>query len=194
MMKNEKISAEVLLINGLKNSNSDIYDYLFHYYYSSLVVFGERMIHDRDVAEDLVQDFFYRLWMNREQLSIQQSIKSYCFQSIKNRCLDYLKHQKVILKAEKEILFTHSESDGFPDFMAENELNELIQQALDRLPEKCREIFVMNRFDGLKPSEIAEKEQISVRTVEGHIGKALKLLREDLKGYLPAALLVLLLK
>jgi RNA polymerase sigma-70 factor (ECF subfamily) len=187
-------ASEIVLQQGLIEGNVRIFDYLFQHYYSGLVVFAIKIVHEKEVAEDIVQEFFYRLWSDRNKLVITKSIKSYFFTSVKNKCFDYMRHQKVRKKTEdligKEIL---QESITERDFIIEMELKERIEQAIERLPEKCRKIFILNRMEGYKPDKIAEKENISIRTVEGHIGKALRLLREDLKPFVPAYIITLLL-
>lgn len=184
---------EKVLLNGLIEGNTQIYDYLFHFYYSGLVAFAIRYVHEKDAAEDIVQDFFYKLWMNRENLRISKTIKVYFFTSIKNACLDHLRHEKVKDKA-RELILHQSQQEDLDEsrLLVESELRDRINQAIDNLPDKCRQIFIMNRFEGLKASEIAEKENLSVRTIEGHIGKALKMLRTDLSPYLPAYMITLL--
>lgn len=185
---------EQILVDGLKEGNLKIFDYLFHYYYSSLVVFAFRYVGNMQAAEDLVQDFFFHLWLNREKTAIRQSLKSYFFSAVKNKSLDFLKHQKIEHKIEVELKYLQSDPTEEQHFLVESELDEQLNRAFDKLPEKCRKIFMMNRFDGLKPDQIAEMENISVRTVEGHIGKAIKILRTALKPHFPAFLIMLLVK
>lgn len=186
---------EAILVEGLAEGNVKIYDYLFHYYYSGLVSFAMKYVDEKDVAEDIVQEFFYKLWINKEKLKITNTLKPYFFTSVKNRCLDHIRKQEVRVKAKDYLInLDQDEVEDEQNFLVESELRERIFEALNKLPEKCRRVFVMNRFDGLKPIEISEKEQISVRTVEGHIGKALKILRQELKPYLPEFIIVLILE
>jgi len=186
-------ASEIILQQGLAEGNVRIFDYLFHHYYSGMVVFAMKLVNEKEVAEDIVQEFFFKLWSEREKRSINQSLKSYFFSSVRNRCLDHLRHKKVCEKADSFIA-REMQQNIFEEhnFLVESELRERIHDAISKLPEKCRKIFVMNRLEGFKPSEISEKENISVRTVEGHIGKALKLLREELQPYLPAYIIALL--
>lgn len=189
----QEFSHENILIEGLKEGNTKIFDYIFSYYYSGLVAFAMKYLDSKDTAEDVVQEFFFKLWANREKLTINQSLKSYLFSAVKNKCFDLHRHKEVVTKA-KDYFTYQAENDNFEsDFLVESELRDHINQAIERLPEKCRQAFIMNRFDGLKPSEIAEKTNTSTRTIEGHIGKALKLLRADLQPYLPAYVLAILL-
>ena len=183
---------ERILIEGLLEGNEKIFDYLFHLYYSGLVVYVEHYVSDKIVAEDIVQDFFVKLWINHKTLSIKQSLRSYFFTSVKNRAIDYLRHQQVKEAVEKKMLKETELVSGNQEQLLESELRVYIDKALDKLPPVCREIFVMNRFEGLKPAEIAAKKGISVRTVETHIGKALKIMRTELEKYLPASLVTLI--
>ena len=186
---------EAILVEGLAEGNVKIYDYLFHYYYSGLVSFAMKYVDEKEVAEDIVQEFFYKLWINKETLKITNTLKPYFFTSVKNRCLDHIRKQEVRVKAKDYLInLDQNEVEDEQHFLVESELRERIFEALNKLPEKCRRVFVMNRFDGLKPIEISEREQISVRTVEGHIGKALKILRQELKPYLPEFIIVLILE
>lgn len=185
---------EQILIDGIKEGNMKIFDYLFHYYYSGLVVFSFKYVEDMAVAEDLVQDFFFQLWRNRQKIVIRQSIKSYFFSSVKNKSLDFLKHRKIGDKIIKELTYSSSDAFDEPDFLVESELNKQINEAINKLPVKCRKIFLMNRFEGIKPEQIARQENISVRTVEGHIGKAIKILRDELRPHLPLFLILFLFK
>lgn len=186
------LAHEKILTDGLKEGNEKIFDHLFHYYYSGLVVFSYKYVEDMAVAEDLVQDFFFHLWFNRQRLDIRQSIKSYVFTSVKNKSLDYLKHREIRQKASKELSYLQQEKDRHINVVTQFELEEHIENALRKLPDKCRKVFLMNRFEGIKPTEIARLEKISIRTVEGHIGKAIRLLRKELKPYYPDSVIMLL--
>ncbi len=184
---------EQILIEGLKEGNKRIFDYLFHLYYSGLVVYAIKYVENKDVAEDIVQDFFVKVWTSRASIQIDLSLKSYFFVSVRNRCFDWLRKHQLKIKTEQELQLRNQNTLVEASFLLESELQQQIQNAIDKLPPVCREIFVMNRFDGLKPMEIASLKNISVRTVETHIGKALRLLRCELEEYLPAALVAVLL-
>lgn len=182
-----------VLIQGLIEGNVKIFDYLFLHYYSGLVVYATNLGITQNVAEDIVQDFFLKLWIDRKSLSITNSLKNYLFIAIRNRCYDYFRHQKVEERAKET--FVHENNDTIfmeRDYTVESDLRERIDKAIAKLPEKCRKIFIMNIFDGVKPIGIAEREGISVRTVEGHIGKAYKLLRKELKLQMPSFVLAVL--
>ncbi|SHF42070.1 RNA polymerase sigma-70 factor, ECF subfamily [Mariniphaga anaerophila] len=186
---------EQYLINGLQNRNKVVFDFIFHYYYSGLCAYCERITKSQQIAEDIVQDLFVTLWIKHEQIQISSSLKNYLFTAVKNRSLDHLrqeqkKAQKLSIQHEKEELPVNLSSGWF----AESELNSIIEESMAKLPPRCREIFKMSRFEDLKNQEIADKLGLSKRTVELQISTALKQLRNDLKNYLPLFLLVSLLK
>lgn len=185
---------EKILIEGLKERNEKIFDYLFHLYYSSLVVYCRQIIFDHQAAEDIVQGFFLKLWSNSQSIQIDQSIKSYFLTSVRNRSLDYLRHQKVKAKVEENLISEEINTNHDHHYLLETELRQYIDAALAKLPPVCCEVFMMNRFDGLKPKDIAEKKGISVRTVEGHIGKAIKIMKKELEQFLPSILVMIILK
>jgi len=187
------LNHEKVLVEGLNEGNEKIFDYLFHLYYTGLVVFARKTINSQSVAEDLVQDVFVKLWTNRHTLVINQSLKSYFFTSVKNKCIDFIRHQKLISKTEQELANQIETISNDYNYIIESELRAYLFSAIEKLPEACREIFIQNRFEGLKPKEIAEKRGISVRTVETQIGKALKMLRSELSAYLPASLVAIIL-
>lgn len=180
-----------IILEGLERRDKVVFDYLFNYYYSALCAFSLQYIDNRNAVEDLVQDFFVHLWVNASQLKIKTSLKSYLFSAIKNRCLDYQKHHKIIEKYRTFILFSpEKESDSTEHFFAESELRQAIQKSLGKLPPRCREIFEYSRHHGLSNQEISEKFNITKKTVELQISNALKLLRKDLAEFLPFWLLI----
>ncbi len=145
------------------------------------------------MAKEIVQVSFINLWEKRQSIDISKSVKSYLTTSIRNKCLNYLRDTKkfdtdIILS---DVLFQEVNFEQ-GDKLIEKELNNKITKAIDELPEKCKEIFQLNRFENLKYKEIANKLDISVKTVETQMSKALKHLREKLKDYL--VLLIALLK
>lgn len=189
------ILDEKYLISGLKNRNKIVFDFIFNYYYSGLCAYARRWVNDPDVAEDLVQDFFVRLWINSSKPEIISSLKSYLFTSVKNMALNHLKHDKIKERYGIKVRQTssaHEESTGWE--FTEPELTELIEKGIEKLPPRCREIFILSRFEGKDNGKIADMLDISKRTVELQISKALKILRNELKDYLPAMLLLWLLK
>lgn len=186
---------EKFLIQGLVTGNKVVFDFVFHYYYSGLCAFCERMTHSEEVAEDIVQELFVNLWIKNNQLKITTSLKNYLFTSIKNRSLDYLKHEQ-----RKAVKLNRLAKESVPDenlsslWFAESELNEIVEKSLNKLPPRCREIFLLSRVEGLKNQQIAEKLNLSRRTVELQVSNALRLLRTEMAAYLPLHILMLLIK
>lgn len=138
-----------------------------------------------DEAEETVQNMFFNLWGKREQLEIS-SVKAYCYRAVHNECLNKIKHGKIKMSyAEDYKKIADQKQDSPAKILHAKELSAQIQEAIESLPEQCQAVFRLSRFEHLKYSEIAEQLGISVKTVENHMGKALKLLREKLKDYLP---------
>ena len=179
------------MIEGLRRKDKVVFDYIFNYYYSSLCAFSMNYLNDRNAGEDLVQDFFVSLWIESPNLQILSSLKSYLFASVKNRCLDFLKHQKVSEKYRAYILFSAESGDNTADhYFAESELRQAIQKSLEKLSPRGREIFELSRLKGLSNQEISEQLKISKRTVELQVSNSLKILRKELIEYLPLWLVI----
>lgn len=179
---------ESQLIERIKKGDVDAFSKIFEKYYAVLCYFSAKYLKDLDLSRSLVQQFFIDLWLRHEKLSVTHSLKSYLYTSVKNRSIDYLRSQKstTSLKAIK-----HEESVSVYDKIAVSELNASINTAINQLPEKCRNIFILSRFDGLKYGEIAQKLNISVKTVEMQMSIALKKLRSLLSDYQMISLMVM---
>lgn len=185
---------EQYLIKGLLTRNKVVFDFIFHYYYAGLCAYCERITGNQQTAEDIVQELFVTLWIKHQQIHINSSLKNYLFTAVKNRSLDYLKSEQ--RKSQK--LGTLAKEQELPEnlsslWFAEAELQAIIEKSLKKLPPRCREIFELSRFQGMKNQEIADKLGLSKRTVELQVSNALKHLRTDLKNYLPLFLLMYLL-
>lgn len=170
-------------IQLLDLSNEKVFEVIFKDHYNQLVHFALRYVSDDEVAEELVQETFSNIWIKAESIKVKTSLKSYLFGAIRNACLNYLKHEKVKQAYAANELFTSYEADEF-DFLELDELKERIDKAFKKIPEKCRSIFEMSRYEGKKYQEIAEELSLSIKTIENQMGKALKILREELKDYL----------
>lgn len=184
---------EELLRDGLRKRDRAVFDFVFNYYYSGLCTYCLQFIPDKELVEDLVQDFFIRLWIEGPRLQINISLRSYFFSSVKNLCLDVIRHSKVDKKYKNSIFFSSDQKHLSADFyLTEAELNLAIQRSITKLPPRCRQIFQMSRMDNYSNAEIAEKLGISKRTVEIQISNALKILRQELSEFLPLWLLLML--
>lgn len=168
------------------------FEQLFKTQFSYLCNFAKQYVQDINIAQDICQKVFISLWEKRDSLNPQQSIKSYLFTAVKNRCLnhirDHKKYRSKILDLDCGDINIVEEEDHF----GEAELKQKIQSALESLPEKCRRVFEMSRYQDMKYKEIAEELGIAQKTVEAHMSKAMKILRAYLKDYL--ALILSLLK
>jgi RNA polymerase sigma-70 factor (ECF subfamily) len=175
---------EKQLFLDFQGGNPVVFDYFFDKYYQGLCVYAFRMLKSNSEVEDLVQDFFVRILENRKNIFIDTSVKSYFIRSVHNRCLDNLAHQKVKINHEQFRLKMLSEEDLQEYPLLDSELSQQIERAIQNLPVGIRETFMLNRFKGLSYQQIARQENISVKTVEYRISKALGILRKDLGDYL----------
>jgi RNA polymerase sigma-70 factor, ECF subfamily len=168
----------------IQNGNSKEFEKLFRSLYTPLCNFAFSFLRDMDAAEEIVQELFYNYWKNRQSINIKSSIKSYLYQATRNSCIKSIDHKKVKEKYASNYKNTFDITEKSPQQeMEAMEVDNIIESSLKQLPEKCREIFMLNRFDGLKYKEIADKLSISIKTVEANMGKALKILRENLALY-----------
>lgn len=177
---------EQILIKELQSRNKIAFDYIFTSYYSGLCAFAHRYINEKQLVEDLVQDFFVTLWIESPRIKINKSLKSYLFTAIHNLCLDWHRHQKTLEKYRKVILSQNEQYNIPPEEMIiETELRQVIQKGLEKCSPRCREIFTLSRIQGLSNQQIASQLGLSKRTVELQISNALKTLRKTLVDYLP---------
>ena len=172
------------LITLLQEGDKDAYKQLFVKYYSPLCEYASQYISDDD-SEELVQELMLFLWETRENLVIETSLKSYLFISTKHRCLNAIRKNQYHERIHTQIYEKIKDQFEDPDYYFVNELTENIQKAIENLPETYREAFEMNRFQSMTYNEIAEKLNVSSKTVDYRIQQALKLLRVELKDYLP---------
>ena len=178
-----KPSVETVLFNKIKKGDAKAFETLFHQYYGYLCLYASKIIEDDIAAEEIVQSFFVGFWEKREKLNIETSVKSYLFRSVKNLCLNHIQHNKTKLRYAQTILSDNSTNQNNNDGFSEINLAEKIEESIQSLPTKRREIFRLSREDGLKYREIAEKLNISIKTVETQMSLAIRTLREKLKNY-----------
>jgi len=189
------MNEERYLLVELKRGNKNAFSLLFQKYYKDLVLFGGNFLRDKVRCEDVVQTVFLKLWSDKETLEIETSLKSFLLKSVKNGCLDELRHKQVIREHESYTeIFGDVDSLDTEQYVLFSNLQDHLHDALDKLPEVCRVAFEMNRFEGLKYKEIAKRLEVSERTVEVRIGKAIGLLRCYLEEFFIAALALFILK
>jgi RNA polymerase sigma-70 factor (family 1) len=169
------------IIRRIRRGDKQEFEKLFRSSYVSLVRYAKTILRDHDTSEEIVQELFFRLWQDRENLKIESSLNGYLFRSVHNRALHYIEHQRVVDRHASEMAAeTERTSETVTDAIYYNELQTRVTRVLERLPERCRVIFRMSRFEGLKYCEIAEKLSVSMKTVEANMGKALKEFRNAL--------------
>ncbi|MEN8119062.1 MAG: RNA polymerase sigma-70 factor [Bacteroidota bacterium] len=168
------------------------FEALFREYFKPLTAFAKKYLNDIDVAKEIVHEAFLKLWEKREEVDTSKSVKSYLYTTVYNRSLNYIRDNKKFDRTEgKTELLEQSENWDQTNNMTATEIEAKITQTLDYLPEKCRQIFVMSRYEEMKYREIAKKLDISIKTVETQMSKALKALRKNLSEYITVLLFVI---
>ena len=181
---------------------SEIYSFnqLFTDYKGRFVHFANTYVGDSMVAEDIAIESLMYYWENRHRLEEVKDIPLYILVTLKNKCLDYLQRERtwnniaenLLSNKEWELQMRISSLEACePETLFSNEVQELVNQALAKLPEKTRHIFIMSRYEGKNYQTIAKETNLSVKSIEFHISKALNLLRKELKDYLPCLLFLL---
>lgn len=164
---------------------------LFFDFFGPLCLFANRYIEDKAICEDVVQDVFFQIWIQKKHLNIQRSARNYLITSVRNACIDYLRTNQAKFQhiqatdINESIINEHGMGEETLSVLAVSELKEQLDKSLAKLPEPVRQAFELNRFEDLTYNEIASQMNVSVKTVEAYISKALKLLRVDLKDFLP---------
>jgi RNA polymerase sigma-70 factor (ECF subfamily) len=186
-----ELAVEQLIIT-LKAGDLTAFEMLFRTYYQPLCNYAFTFVQDRDEAEEIVQSTFLNIWEKRESLSIHTGVKPYLYAMVRNACLNVIKHEKIKQQhAAMEMAVAERSTESVARTVMASELETKIYQAMDRLPEQCRLIFKLSRFEELKYAEIAQQLNISIKTVENQMGKALRIMREQLKDYLPLLIILM---
>ena len=172
---------EGVLVGRLRNKDKAAFELVFNQHFGVLTSYALRFLDEREEAEEIVQDVFVKFWDKCEELAPDSSIKSYLYRSVHNTCLNQIKHQRVKDAYKQHVMF-HMENSAEMSFDHKDPdkvRNEILSE-IDKLPPRCSEIFKLSRLEGLKYQEIADHLEISVKTVEVQMGKALRVLREKL--------------
>jgi RNA polymerase sigma-70 factor (family 1) len=179
------------LIDRLIKGELSAYQQLYLNYYVPLCVYAKRYTRSKEIAEEIVQDVFLNIWELKGQFKITVSLKAYLFTATRNQCLNHLKHLQVVeeynnyytqLLKDAQDYYILSQETG-DSIMIANELEKSIMEAIDSLPDGCKKIFLMSRFEGLKHQDIADKLGVTLHTVHKQISIALDKLRKLLKNY-----------
>ena len=178
-------AGDAELVRRIRAGDERALEVVFRSHYAGMASFVQRFVRSPDLAEELVQDVFLKLWTKREQLAEIETLRTYLFRAARNTALNYLRRVKLERRwaeeqgTETEPLTTFAADDD----TVEQEVATAVKQAIDRLPPRCREIFLMSRDGGLTYAEIARSLDISVKTVETQMGRALKSLRSSLHHF-----------
>jgi RNA polymerase sigma-70 factor (ECF subfamily) len=174
------------LIPMLLSGDEHTFESVYKHFLRPLHVYAIAILQDEEEARGMVQNVFLKLWERKTRLNFNGSLQAYLYGAVYHECLNNLRHQKVKFKHQQYLIHTMESQESTGTDL--KELKNKLQQALNELPEKCRTIFQMSRFEELKYQEIANRLNISIKTVENQMGKALKTLRIKLVDYLPLLL------
>lgn len=183
---------ELHLIHSLKSGNNQAYKYIYDHHYVLLCKIAYEFLKDDFLAESIVDDIIFHLWEKRDTLEITTSLRSYLVQAVRNRCINYLNLEREkrevrfsVIDQQNEWINSIFPSDDYPlARLLENELEQEIRNAINRLPEECKVVFKKSRFEEKRYEQIAEELGISVNTVKYHIKNAISRLSADLSKYL----------
>ena len=178
-----------ITVKELKNGNKKTFESVFKTYYRTLCIYAEGIVGEKEAAEDIVSDFFLKLWENREIIHITTSLQAYLYKGVYNNSLKYLEHIKVLHKYREYAQYMIDNRDLFRTQADHHPLSMLIsketvaeiENAIDALPAQCKEVFMLARMEGFSYQEIAEKLGISINTVRTQITRAMDKLRQSLK-------------
>lgn len=178
-------SQDIALFNALKQGNKLALNSLFKAYYFSLCSFAFQYLRNKEEAEEVVSDVFFTLWSSRNEIRVEKSVKAYLFTCVRNASIHRIKKRQPLFENVEDVLMSRHEEGVNPQQKIEYaELNNHYQRAVERLPARCKEIFLLNRVDNLRYNEISELLSLSEKTVEGHMMNALSKLRESMQHYL----------
>ncbi|MFA9214755.1 MAG: RNA polymerase sigma factor [Candidatus Methylacidiphilales bacterium] len=185
-----QLSKDAELLRQMKQDDKKAFETLFKSHYASLVKFARNILKSNEQAEDIVQDVFIKIWDKRATLEETSSFKAYLFMAVRNQCFNTLKvnERKNWLNDEMENSETLS-TNLIEANLNTKQLSDKISETIELLPEKCKLTFKLSRFENLSYKEIAETMNVSVKTVENQIGKALALLRKNVLPYLNTIIL-----
>ena len=178
----------------IKLGDKQAFELFFRKYYVRLCVFANKFLNDPDEATDIVQEVFSKIWEGRSEIDPEDSLKSYVFKIAQNLSINKLRRKKVESGYTEiyKLVFTEQLEFSAHESLLAKELEENIAQAVNNLPAECRKVFELSRIEGLKYKEIADTLNISVKTVEAQMSKALKSLRLELSDYLTLLIIALI--
>lgn len=176
-------SEEKNLLQALKKGDMKPFEFMFRFYYEPLLGYALSIVKVEAEAEEIVQELFLKIWRDRKKLKIKHSLAAYLYKSVYNQCMSRLKKEKLSREYHKYALNQTVAEINTDEILKYKELNRKFFELMDALPERRQLIFKLNRFQGLKYREIAERLSISIKTVEANMSKALQYFRENLQDY-----------
>lgn len=177
MAKTDKELLEIFYEDGSKGI-----ELIFKQYYDVMCQTAYRILKEKSLAEDIVQEVFFELFKKRDKVKIQ-SLSGYLKRSVYNRSLNKIKSNKNLVDSDELNIELSDKSISSQQDLEYKELENYLNEVIDKLPEKCRLVFILNRFEELSYKEVAEKLEISVKTVENQMSKALRILRQEMVQY-----------
>ena len=180
-------AADKKLLANLKKNKESAFDELFRKYFQNLTWFAMKMVKSKETAEEVVQDLFVNFWEKRHELELKVSIKAYLYRAVYNNSIHASRKEK--LHDSNEITLVNELSEDFDNLLETSELETRIYGLIEQLPTECKRIFKLSRFEELKYKEIAEQLQISIKTVETQMSRALKFLRNHMSDYIKLLIL-----
>ncbi len=189
------------LFDQVKTGDQSAFKLLFSIYFARLNDFAKNVVRDGMISQDIVQEVFVKVWETREEIE-NINLEAFLFRLVRNRCIDYVKHLKVVNNRMQKIQIISKYEELYridfignePYVLIEEELKIKIEKTILSLPDRCREVFILSRMDGLKSREIAEKLEINVKNVERHLSRALQSFRKNFSEELPVALILLIIE
>lgn len=189
MNSDDPENSEQFVLMALKEGQEKAYDFIFRQYYKSLCAQAHLYTQDMDLSQSLVQDCFIKLWETREHAAEIENLSSWLIVMVRNKCIDYIRKHKREATLDRAVNQPATEQDTDTPLLS-REFEERLVQALTQLPERCRIAFEYSRVEDLTYPEIASRMNISVKAVEALVSRSLKILRVELKDYLPLVILL----
>jgi RNA polymerase sigma-70 factor, ECF subfamily len=186
------MQSEVEKYKAIIEGDLTAFEMTFKTYYKPLCHYAYSFLNDKSEAEEVVQSTFIKMWEKKTALQVENSLKAYLYAMVRNGCLNVIKHEKVKQQhAQRHLQAAEQSRELVEEKVMSNDLESKIYEAMKALPEQCRLVFQLSRFEELKYQEIADQLQISIKTVENQMGKALKIMRTQLRDYLPLYILLI---
>lgn len=179
-------ASERDLQERIRAGDERAFESVFRTHYAHLVRMAESVVRERALAEEIVQEVMLELWRRRESLEVEQTFRAYLIRSTRNRALNHIRHQRVVAREAAIAAVDPPNSPSAEEDVLGVELERAARDAIDGLPDRCREVFQLSRDQGLKYAEIASVLEISIKTVEKRMGEALAELRTRLAPWLPS--------